>query len=71
MRSALPKMVHKVVGRPMVDWAVRTATSVSTMLPVVVVGYGREQVESCLVNRAEFVEQKELLGTGHAAMQAV
>ena len=70
MRSALPKMMHKVVGRPMVDWAVRTATSVSTMLPVVVVGYGREQVESCLVNRAEFVEQKELLGTGHAAMQA-
>lgn len=70
MRSVLPKMVHRVAGRPMIEWAVQTAASVSTMRPVVVVGHGREQVEACLVDKAEFVEQKELLGTGHAAMQA-
>ncbi len=70
MKSDLPKMLHPVVGRPMVDWAVRTAEAVSQMPPVVVVGHKRELIQALLGQRATYAVQQELLGTGHAVMQA-
>ncbi len=70
MKSDLPKMMHPVVGRPMVDWAVRTAEAVSQLRPVVVVGHKRELIHALLGERAEYAVQEELLGTGHAVMQA-
>jgi len=54
----------------MVDWAVRTAEAVSQLQPVVVVGHKRELIESLLGERARYAPQAELLGTGHAVMQA-
>lgn len=70
MKSDLPKMMHPVLGRPMVDWAVRTAEAVSQLQPVVVVGHKRELIQSLLGARARYARQEELLGTGHAVMQA-
>ena len=70
MKSDLPKMMHPVVGRPMVDWAVRTAEAVSQLRPVVVVGHKRELISALLGERADYAVQHELLGTGHAVMQA-
>lgn len=70
MNSELPKMMHRVMGRPMVEWAVKTATEATGSVPVVVVGYGREAVESHLGETARYVLQAELLGTGHAVAQA-
>jgi bifunctional UDP-N-acetylglucosamine pyrophosphorylase/glucosamine-1-phosphate N-acetyltransferase len=70
MKSALPKALHRLMGKTMVECAVDTAIEALGILPVVVVGYGREQVEAVLGNRARFVVQEELLGTGHAVMQA-
>ena len=37
---------------------------------IVVVGFGREQVQAVLGDKAEIVLQEEQLGTGHAVMQA-
>ena len=71
MKSELPKVMHPLLGRPMVEWAVRSATEVSGRPPVLVVGYGRELVEAHLGERAQYVVQAELLGTGHAVMQVV
>lgn len=70
MKSDLPKVLHPLVGRPMIDWCLRTVETLSTQSPVVVVGHGREQVEALLGQRCRFVVQTQLLGTGHAVMQA-
>lgn len=70
MKSDLPKMMHPVAGRPMVEWAVKTAQAVGHRPPVVVVGYGKELVQGLLGDQAQYVEQTELLGTGHAVLQA-
>lgn len=69
MKSELPKVMHPILGRPMVDWAVRSATEASGRPPVLVVGHGREVVQGYLGERAEYVVQEKMLGTGHAVMQ--
>ena len=71
MKSQIPKVMHPLLGRPMVDWAVRSATEASGQPPVLVVGHGREIVETHLGDRAHYVVQEDLLGTGHAVMQVV
>src|SRR5262245_48425538 len=70
MKSTLPKVVHPVAGRPMVEWGVRSAEQIGGQRPVVVVGHGKEQVQAVLGDRVSYAEQCELLGTGHAVMQA-
>lgn len=70
MKSSLPKVLHPLAGRPLVDWVVATGESVGGRRPVVVVGHGKEQVQNVLGDRVDYAEQKELLGTGHAVMQA-
>ena len=71
MKSDMPKVLHPVVGRPMVEWAVRAVNSASFGLPIVVVGHGQQLVREVLADRAEFAVQTELLGTGHAVQQAL
>lgn len=70
MKSELPKVMHPLLGRPMVDWAVTMSTEVTGSAPLLVVGHGREQVMGFLGDRARYVVQHDLLGTGHAVMQA-
>ena len=70
MKSSLPKVLHPVAGRPMLEWCVAAVQPVLTRKPIVVVGYGREQVMRQLGASVDFVEQVELLGTAHALQQA-
>ncbi len=70
MKSKLPKVLHPVAGRPLVEWSVRTAEASGAIRPVVVVGHGQEQVRAQLGDRVQYAVQLELLGTGHAVMQA-
>lgn len=70
MKSDYPKVIHPVAGRPMVEWGVRTAEQLGDRQPVVVVGHGKEQVQRILGERVAYAEQVQLLGTGHAVMQA-
>ena len=70
MKSSLPKVLHPLAGRPLVDWVVTIGESISDRRPVVVVGHGKEQVRDVLGDRVVYAEQKELLGTGHAVIQA-
>ena len=67
MRSALPKVLHPVLGRPMVQAVVDTVRSVGATTVALVVGYGRERLTAALAGQdLVFVEQAEQLGTGHA-----
>jgi bifunctional UDP-N-acetylglucosamine pyrophosphorylase / glucosamine-1-phosphate N-acetyltransferase len=69
MKSALPKVLHKVAGRSMVGHVLAAARSLSPDDIVVVVGPGMEAV-SAAVSPARTVLQPDQLGTGHAAKAA-
>ncbi|MCI2420682.1 bifunctional UDP-N-acetylglucosamine diphosphorylase/glucosamine-1-phosphate N-acetyltransferase GlmU [Saccharopolyspora sp. K220] len=73
MRSATPKMLHRIAGRPLVEHAVRAAAGVDPDSLVVVLGHGRDAVAEHLTGLAAVLDrpistavQEEQLGTGHA-----
>lgn len=67
MKSPLPKVVHPVLGVPMVIRVARQAMKAGFDKPVVVVGHGRESVIPLLENEGiEWAVQEEQLGTAHA-----
>ncbi len=72
-KSNLPKVLHPLLGKPMLWYVVKAAREAGAEEVIVVVGHQRERVEEFL--RREFpdviaVYQKEQLGTGHAVMAA-
>ena len=71
MKSALPKVLHPLLGRPMVCYPVQAALDAGASRVVVVVGHGREQIEPVLKARfgdkVLFALQEKQLGTGDAA----
>src|SRR5258708_1181983 len=67
MNSTLPKVLHSVRGKPMIDWVVQAAQDAGAAKIVVVVGHGREQVIKHLETGVEHAVQEQQLGTGHAA----
>ena len=69
MKSTLPKVLHRIGGKPMVEHVLDAATKAGAKRSVVVVGFGGEKVEETLGTKAEYVVQSEQLGTGHAVMQ--
>ena len=70
MKSALPKVLHEVGGKPMVQHVLDAAKEAGAKRNVVVVGFGSELVQSAVGAQAEVVVQAEQLGTGHAVLQA-
>ena len=70
MLSALPKPLHSLLGKPLLEYVIETAETLSQKKPVLVVGHGADQIKDYLGSRVRFVEQAELLGTGHAVQQA-
>ena len=71
MRSALPKVLHPVCGRPMIGWVLEAALELEPERVIVVVGHGREEVQAAISAEfpeapISFVVQEEQLGTGHA-----
>ena len=70
MQSALPKVLHKVCGVPLIHYAVQAVEELNVDKPVVVIGHGAEQVEAFLKDRVAFAVQQEQLGTGHAVLSA-
>jgi bifunctional UDP-N-acetylglucosamine pyrophosphorylase/glucosamine-1-phosphate N-acetyltransferase len=72
MKSALPKVLHPVVGHPMIEHVVRTAGSLAPASITVIVGHQAEAVEAFLGGRGgvKFAVQRPQLGTAHALQQA-
>jgi bifunctional UDP-N-acetylglucosamine pyrophosphorylase / glucosamine-1-phosphate N-acetyltransferase len=67
MRSALPKVVHPVAGRPMVAWVLDALAGAGAERTVVVVGHGAEAVREVLPADVRVAVQERQLGTGDAA----
>ena len=70
MKSALPKVLHEVGGKPMVQHVLDAAKEAGAKRNIVVVGFGSEMVQTAVGAQAEVVVQAEQLGTGHAVLQA-
>ena len=73
MKSALPKVLQPVAGRPMLAHVIATARQLAPAAIHVVYGHGGEQVRAAFADQPDllWVEQAERLGTGHAVQQAV
>lgn len=70
MVSDTPKVLHRLNGRPLIEYALLAAEESATEMPVVVIGNGAELVQETLGERVLFAVQSERLGTGHAVMAA-
>lgn len=71
MRSALPKVLHPVAGKPMLAHVIDTARGLSPSRIHVVIGHGADLVRERLqADDLNFVIQEQQLGTGHAVAQA-
>jgi bifunctional UDP-N-acetylglucosamine pyrophosphorylase/glucosamine-1-phosphate N-acetyltransferase len=70
MRSDLPKVMHPLAGRPMVQFVADAARALEPASLAVVVGYGADLVRQALAEGITIVAQEEQLGTGHALQQA-
>ncbi|MCS6783438.1 MAG: NTP transferase domain-containing protein, partial [Gloeomargarita sp. SKYG98] len=73
MKSEVPKVLHPLAGKPMVERVIRSTQGLPVERLLVVVGHGADQVRQALAHlpQVEFVEQSPLLGTGHAVQQLV
>jgi bifunctional UDP-N-acetylglucosamine pyrophosphorylase/glucosamine-1-phosphate N-acetyltransferase len=72
MRSSLPKVLHRIGGRTLLDAVLDTAEEIAPSRIVAVVGAGREKVEAALGGRpVTIVVQDPPRGTGDAARQAL
>jgi bifunctional UDP-N-acetylglucosamine pyrophosphorylase/glucosamine-1-phosphate N-acetyltransferase len=70
MKSDLPKVLHPVLGQPMIRYAVNTMHKITNQKPVLVIGHGADQVRAEIGEDANYVMQQEQLGTAHAVQQA-
>lgn len=65
MKSDLPKVMHELAGRPMIDYVV-SAVEDAGIRPVVVVSPASSAVREFLGDRVDYATQEKQLGTGHA-----
>lgn len=68
MKSKLPKVLHKICGKPMIDYVTEAVLSAGVKDFVVVVGHGADAVREHLGNDIKTIHQDNQLGTGHAVM---
>ena len=71
MKSNKSKLVHKIYEKELVTRVIDLAEDIGSNEIIAVVGHQREHVQEVIGNRAKYAIQEELLGTGHALMQAV
>lgn len=70
MKSSKNKVMHEVLGKPMIGHVVSRLEKLNVDNIVVIVGHQAEEVEAYLQHRATYALQQPQLGTGHAVMQA-
>nr|WP_255396824.1 MULTISPECIES: bifunctional UDP-N-acetylglucosamine diphosphorylase/glucosamine-1-phosphate N-acetyltransferase GlmU [Petrotoga] len=69
MKSKIPKVAHKIIDKPMINWVIDVAKKISNDIGIVL-GNGKDQVKDLLDDDVKIFEQKERLGTGHAVLCA-
>lgn len=71
MKSGLPKVLHTLAGKPLLDHVLKTARALDPEKIVIIVGHGRKMIMERYGNmNIQFAIQEPQLGTGHAMAQA-
>ena len=70
MRSSLPKVMHPLLGQPIIWYSINAAQLATGTKPTIVIGHGADQVRIITQESANYVIQEQQLGTGHAVQQA-
>jgi bifunctional UDP-N-acetylglucosamine pyrophosphorylase/glucosamine-1-phosphate N-acetyltransferase len=73
MKSSMPKVLHRLGGRALVQHVIDSAHQLAARHIIAITGHGAEQVEAALAGQAglRFARQMPQLGTGHAVQQAI
>ena len=70
MKSVLPKVLHPLLGKPMIEYIFDAVRDICASPPLVVVGNKADLVKETLGSKVRYVLQEPQLGTAHAVMQA-
>ena len=71
MQSALPKVLHKLAGKPLLGHVLDAAAALGDCHNIVVTGHGGDAVRALYASsKVTLVEQTQQLGTGHAVLTA-
>ena len=70
MKSDLPKVLHPIAGRPMIQYVLDAVADLRPWRTVLIVAQGADQVRSTLGDAVSYAVQGQQLGTGHAVLQA-
>lgn len=70
MKSKYPKVLHKVLDKPMIMHVIDNLNNAGIHNIISIIGYEGEQVKEVVQNKTKFAYQKEQLGTGHAIMMS-
>lgn len=71
MKSKIPKVLHKVLDKTMIDYVIETSKDINAEDIMVIVGHQSAMVKSIVGENVKYAYQKEQLGTGHAVIQAL
>jgi bifunctional UDP-N-acetylglucosamine pyrophosphorylase/glucosamine-1-phosphate N-acetyltransferase len=72
MKSTLPKVLHKLAGRSLLQHVLQSASALGGDRVITITGHGADEVEKAIGGPGvQFVRQMPQLGTGHAVQQAV
>ncbi len=71
MKSTMPKVLHRLAGKPLLGHVLDTVAAVKPASITVVIGHGSEQVKETITQNVNWAMQTEQLGTGHAVQQGL
>jgi len=69
MKSSLPKVLHNLAGKPILNYVLDTVDQLEVKRKILIVGYKSDKIRELIGDKIEYVEQKEQLGTAHAVLQ--
>jgi bifunctional UDP-N-acetylglucosamine pyrophosphorylase/glucosamine-1-phosphate N-acetyltransferase len=69
MKSNLPKVLHNLAGKPILNYVLDTVDQLKAKRKILIVGHKSDQIRELIGDKIDYVEQKKQLGTAHAVLQ--
>jgi len=69
MKSNLPKVLHDLAGKPIINYVLDTVNKLKAERKIIIVGYKSEKIRELIEDKIEYTEQTKQLGTAHAVLQ--